>query len=80
MFFYLFWINILLGIFNAIPAVPLDGGYIFKDGMSAILERIKPRMTEEKRQAWINNMTLSLALFVLVLFIMILFLGPYKLF
>lgn len=80
MFFYLFWINILLGIFNAIPAVPLDGGYIFKDGMLAILQKIRPKMNEEKRQAIINNLTLSLALFVLLLFMMILFLGPYKLF
>ena len=31
--FYLFWINILLGLFNALPAVPLDGGFVFKDSI-----------------------------------------------
>ena len=75
-FFYLFWINILLGIFNALPAVPLDGGYVFKDGMSAILERLRPSMPEEKRLAVINGITISLAFFILLLFIMII-IGPY---
>ena len=75
-FFYLFWINLLLGIFNAIPAVPLDGGYVFKDGISVILERLRPSMTEERRSAVINNLTISLAFFILLLFMMII-IGPY---
>jgi membrane-associated protease RseP (regulator of RpoE activity) len=71
MFFYLFWINMLLGIFNAIPAVPLDGGYVFKDGLSSILDRVKPGMAKEKRSAIINSLTISLAFLVLILFMMI---------
>ena len=66
----------LLGIFNAIPAVPLDGGYVFKDGISVILERLRPSMTEERRSAVINNLTISLAFFILLLFMMII-IGPY---
>ena len=31
--FYLFWLNILLALFNALPAYPLDGGFIFKDSL-----------------------------------------------
>ena len=34
--FYLFWLNILLGLFNALPAVPLDGGFVFKDSIVLI--------------------------------------------
>jgi Predicted membrane-associated Zn-dependent proteases 1 len=33
------WININLGIFNAIPMVPLDGGYILKEGVERVLDR-----------------------------------------
>lgn len=31
LFYYMFWLNILLGTFNALPAFPLDGGFIFRD-------------------------------------------------
>jgi membrane-associated protease RseP (regulator of RpoE activity) len=37
--FWCAWININVGIFNAIPMVPLDGGYIFKEGVERALER-----------------------------------------
>jgi membrane-associated protease RseP (regulator of RpoE activity) len=37
--FWCAWININVGIFNAIPMVPLDGGYIFKVGVDRLLER-----------------------------------------
>jgi membrane-associated protease RseP (regulator of RpoE activity) len=37
--FWCAWININVGIFNAIPMVPLDGGYIFKEGVDRVLDR-----------------------------------------
>jgi len=36
--FWSAWININVGIFNAIPMVPLDGGYILKEGLDRVLE------------------------------------------
>ncbi|MBP1928257.1 membrane-associated protease RseP (regulator of RpoE activity) [Methanolinea mesophila] len=33
------WININLGIFNALPMIPLDGGYILKEGVDRTLEK-----------------------------------------
>jgi membrane-associated protease RseP (regulator of RpoE activity) len=75
-FFYLFWINILLGLFNALPAVPLDGGYVFKDEMTAILERTRPGLTKEERTGVINRLSFSLAFLTLIMFLMII-LGSY---
>jgi membrane-associated protease RseP (regulator of RpoE activity) len=75
-FYYLFWINILLGIFNALPAVPLDGGYVFKDVMHGFLRRAKPSMNEKRREAFINTLTVSFAFFILILLLMLL-IGPY---
>lgn len=40
-FYWIFWLNFALGTFNALPAIPLDGGYIFKDGVGYIVERMK---------------------------------------
>jgi len=37
--FWCGWININVGIFNALPMVPLDGGYILKEGVDRLLER-----------------------------------------
>ncbi|QYZ78812.1 PDZ domain-containing protein [Methanofollis formosanus] len=36
--FWMAWININVGIFNAIPMLPLDGGYILKEGLDRVLE------------------------------------------
>ena len=69
-FYYLFWINILLGIFNAIPAIPLDGGYVFKDGMNAVVSRIVPKMDAAKREKFINSLSVSLAFLILILILM----------
>jgi len=37
--FWCGWININVGIFNAIPMVPLDGGYILKEGVERAFEK-----------------------------------------
>lgn len=38
--FWIGWINLYAGLFNCLPAVPLDGGYIFKDMVQAGFERV----------------------------------------
>jgi len=37
--YWLFWLNLMLGITNALPAVPLDGGYVLRDGLGWLFER-----------------------------------------
>jgi membrane-associated protease RseP (regulator of RpoE activity) len=75
-FYYLFWINFLLGIFNTLPAVPLDGGYVFKDGMNTLLKKVRPKMDEKRRESLINRLSMSFAFFILMLLIMLI-LGPW---
>jgi len=36
--FWLGWINIMVGIFNALPMLPLDGGHIRREGLNRLLE------------------------------------------
>lgn len=38
--FWTGWINLNLGIFNCIPAVPLDGGHILKASLESMLSRL----------------------------------------
>lgn len=42
------WINLYAGLFNCLPAVPLDGGHIFRDLMQSGFERVvKPTEAEK---------------------------------
>jgi membrane-associated protease RseP (regulator of RpoE activity) len=74
--YWLFWLNIMLGATNALPAIPLDGGYIFKDGFGAFLERVKKGIKPESRDRIVSRVSMTLALFILAL-ILWQFLGPY---
>jgi len=38
--FWMFWINLLLGMTNLLPLIPFDGGYLFRDVSQAIAERL----------------------------------------
>lgn len=79
-FYWVFWLNLMLGLFNALPAVPLDGGYIFKDTMKGFFERMNRRKTRDGRRASgrapmsdeqmervTNKITLLISVFVLFL-------------
>jgi len=37
-FYWVFWLNLMVGLTNALPAVPLDGGYIFKDWLDTLVK------------------------------------------
>jgi len=39
LFFWTGWFNLLVGMFNAIPIIPLDGGYMMKEGVERFFER-----------------------------------------
>jgi membrane-associated protease RseP (regulator of RpoE activity) len=65
--YWLFWLNVMLGATNALPAVPLDGGYIFKDGMDAFLSRIRRGIKAEDRDRITRQVSYLFALLILAL-------------
>jgi hypothetical protein len=38
-FYWLFWANFLLGIANALPALPFDGGFVLRDALKRFVHR-----------------------------------------
>jgi membrane-associated protease RseP (regulator of RpoE activity) len=74
-FYWVFWINLMLGVTNTLPAVPLDGGYIFKDTLSGLIRRIRPGMDEKKVDNFVRGISLGLALIILFLILWTL-IGP----
>ena len=81
LFFWLLWVNILLGFTNLIPMVPFDGGHMFKDMLRGILNGIKKIGRKLKfwdiNPMWIEHISSkasnisSLALLGMILFILI---------
>jgi membrane-associated protease RseP (regulator of RpoE activity) len=65
--YWIFWLNLMLGLTNVLPAVPLDGGYLFRDGMDFMLTKVRRNSTKEERERLVGSVTLFLALLVLSL-------------
>jgi len=67
--YWIFWLNFALGTFNALPALPLDGGYIFKDGISWLAEKMRYKKYE-KLAAYISSAVsyiIIIAIFAMIL-------------
>lgn len=68
-FYWLFWLNLMLGLTNALPAVPLDGGYIFRDGLHALFGRVRSGMGAEARERAVKRVSYVFALLILALIV-----------
>ena len=66
-FYWIFWLNLMVGLTNALPAVPLDGGFIFADGVTGILDKIKKSWSEERKETLVDNLVGILAFSVIFL-------------
>lgn len=69
-FYWIFWLNIMLGVSNAIPAFPFDGGFIFQGGLSALLEKLGMK-DEEKREKRVTSVTNALSMIMIFLLILV---------
>lgn len=71
--YWIFWINLMLAATNTLPAIPLDGGHIFRELVDRIISRFG--LKEEKRIRLAGMTSIAMSLFVLGLIIMQ-FIGP----
>ncbi len=68
------WMNFYVGLFNCLPAVPLDGGHVFRDVMTSSLSRIIGN--GEKVERLSNAIVILFALTILMSFIFVI-IAPY---
>ncbi|MCG7844576.1 MAG: site-2 protease family protein [Methanomassiliicoccales archaeon] len=67
--YWIFWINLMVGLTNVLPAVPLDGGFLFRDGIDSLVKRFKKGASDEERVKYVGTITYVLAMFVLFLIV-----------
>ncbi len=65
--YWLFWLNLMLGATNALPAIPLDGGYIFKDGIESFVSRLRKGISAEARDRIVRSVSYTFAFLILAL-------------
>jgi membrane-associated protease RseP (regulator of RpoE activity) len=65
--YWIAWLNLMVGIFNILPMVPLDGGFLFNDGIKSIVRKIKKDITEEKSNMIVGKISLFVSLFILLI-------------
>lgn len=73
--YWMFWVNLLLGITNALPLMPFDGGHLFKGWITQILDKMKYK-DEKAREEVAKNITGAVSglmgfLLLLIVFAMI---------
>ena len=68
------WLNFYVGLFNCLPAVPLDGGHVFRDYLYAAIHRMTGDEARAERLS--TAISASFAVLILMSFILMIF-GPY---
>jgi membrane-associated protease RseP (regulator of RpoE activity) len=63
------WMNFYAGLFNCLPAVPLDGGHVFRDVVASSLTRIMG--DGEKVEKVANSIVMLFAVLILMSFVFI---------
>jgi membrane-associated protease RseP (regulator of RpoE activity) len=67
--YWLAWMNLLLGLSNALPIIPLDGGLLFRDFAASIAARFKRGWSEARLDQFASRATAISSVLVLVLFV-----------
>lgn len=59
------WINFYVGLFNCLPALPLDGGHVFQTYAHELIKKFKmKKISDEKADAWASGLTLLTTMFI----------------
>jgi membrane-associated protease RseP (regulator of RpoE activity) len=73
--FWVFWINLMVGLTNILPMLPLDGGHIFRDAVGGLVQRLRPSMETGARERLVSWTAGAMSLLILGAFILQI-LGP----
>lgn len=66
--YWVFWLNLIVGITNAIPALPFDGGFLFTGGVEYIAEKF---VNNEKKELIVNTVSSMVTSFMLTALLLV---------
>ena len=72
--YWIAWLNLMIGIFNILPMVPLDGGFLFNDAIRSIVLKIKKSVSDENLDKIVRKVSLVVSLIILFVIISPIFL------
>ena len=67
--YWLAWMNLLLGLSNALPLVPLDGGLLFRDFAASVAARVRRGWNEARLDQFAGQAVTVSSLLVLTLLV-----------
>jgi membrane-associated protease RseP (regulator of RpoE activity) len=67
--FWVFWINLMVGITNILPMLPLDGGHIFREAAGSVVGRLRPGLSSERRDRIVGVIATGMSFLILGAFI-----------
>jgi membrane-associated protease RseP (regulator of RpoE activity) len=73
--FWVSWINLMVGLTNILPMLPLDGGHLFRDGVAGVLGRLRPKLAPERRDKIVGRLAGVVSFTILIAFLLQIF-GP----
>ena len=68
--FWLFWIDLMVGLTNILPMLPLDGGHVFRDAVGGLVERARPAMDPARRDKIVGRTAGAVSLVILLAFLL----------
>jgi len=64
--YWIFWLNLAVGLFNVLPMIPLDGGFLFNDAVGSEIKKLKRDISEENKERIVKNISLVVSLIILI--------------
>lgn len=65
--YWVFWVSLLVGAFNALPIYPLDGGWLFRDFSTSVAKRFTK--DEDRAERIARSVTSGISMFTIALVI-----------